>query len=154
MRGATQKKIQPISYTQLERNLQSVPAMRRALKELERIIEDVAGGYCVFEERVKGGEHLPPQERVAIAKERSTEYQRYLKNISLAESAIESLSPDEKAFVEYYFWRDMSSDVYSHEVGVARCMDFSVRTVWRWRARLLEKLEPLMREFDPTLFWG
>jgi len=32
MRGATQKKIQPISYTQLERNLQSVPAMREAMR--------------------------------------------------------------------------------------------------------------------------
>jgi len=35
---------------------------------------------------------------------------------------------------------------------VARVLGFAERTVWRWKNRVLRKLEPLLREVDPAVF--
>lgn len=143
-----------MNYTQVERNLTSVPTHRRALKAWERFIEDFVSGSCLDDVRVQGGDSIPVQERILQEKERNSEYQRHLRNIQIVEAAMETLNQQEKDFVELLFWKDLSTDAHSHEMGVALRMGFSERTVWRWKDRLLRKLEPEMRCFDPTLFFG
>ena len=141
----------PINYIQVERNIKMVPAWRNMLKIWERFIEETSSPCPISEVRVQGGEQESIQERIMSRKEHSKEYQRLLRNCKIVDSALQGLNKQEQEFMRLFFWSDMKTDNYSHDIGVALRMGFSERTVWRWRDRMLCKLEPALRDVDPTV---
>ncbi len=143
----------PVSYRQTERNILQYPVWALVLHELEEEqIREASSSGGLSVDKVQGGEHLYQQDRYLQLQERSPLYTRLSRNCEIVERAMNELSKQEREFVELFFWKDLECDAYSHETGVARVMGFAERTVWRWKSRVLRKLEPLLREVDPTVF--
>lgn len=143
----------PVSYRQTERNILQYPVWALVLHELEEEqIREASSSGGLSGDKVQGGEHLYQQDRYLQLQERSPLYTRLSRNCEIVERAMNELSKQEREFVELFFWKDLECDAYSHETGVARVMGFAERTVWRWKSRVLRKLEPLLREVDPTVF--
>lgn len=145
--------ILPVNYIQVERNIQMAPAWRSALQAWERFIEDTSQPD-MSADRVEGGTPEYFQDRVMRKKEHCREYQRLCRNCEIIDSAMARLNRQEQEFITLFFWNDLQTDTYSHGAAVALRMGFCERTVWRWRDRLLRKLEPDLREIDPTVFLG
>ena len=144
----------PVNYIQVERNIKMVPAWRNMLKVWEKFIEETSSPCLISEVRVQGGEQESIQERIMSRKEHSKEYQRLLRNCKIVDSALQGLNKQEQEFMRLFFWSDMKTDNYSHDIGVALRMGFSERTVWRWKDRMLCKMEPALRDIDPTVLIG
>ena len=70
-------------------------------------------------------------------------------NCELVEGALQELTDEEREFVDLFWWRDLTCDYGSHEQIVGRELGFADRSVWRWRRRILEKIEPSLRGIDP-----
>ena len=143
----------PVSYRQTERNIKQYPVWSKVMGELEmEYLREASSSGGLSGDRVQGGEHLHQQDRYLQLQERSPLYARLSRNCEIVERAMNELSKQEREFVELFFWEDLECDAYSHEIGVARVMGFAERTVWRWKNRILRKLEPLLREVDPAVF--
>lgn len=146
-------KVFPVSYRQTERNIKQYPVWSKVMSELEREqLREASSSGGLSGDRVQGGERLHQQDRYLQLQERSPLYTRLSRNCEIVEGAMNELSKQEREFVELFFWCDFEGDGYSHEAGVARVLGFAERTVWRWKSRVLRKLEPLLREVDPTVF--
>lgn len=142
----------PVSYRQTERNILQYPVWALVLHELEEAqIREASSSGGLSGDRVQGGEHLHQQDRYLQIQERSPLYARLFRNCEIVRQALEKLTSQEREFVELFFWKDLECDAYSHEAGVGRVLGFAERTVWRWKNRVLRKLEPLLREVDPTV---
>ncbi len=143
----------PVSYRQTERNILQYPVWALVLHELEEEqIREASSSGGLSGDKVQGGEHLHQQDRYLQLQEQSPLYARLSRTCEIVERAMNELSKQEREFVELFFWEDLECDAYSHEIGVARVMGFAERTVWRWKNRILRKLEPLLREVDPAVF--
>ena len=143
----------PVSYRQTERNILQYPVWALVLHELEEAqIREASSSGGLSGDRVQGGEHLHQQDRYMQIQEQSPLYTRLSRNCEIVEQAMGELTKQEREFVDLFFWKDLECDAYSHEVGVARVLGFAERTVWRWKNRVLRKLEPLLRGVDPAVF--
>ena len=143
----------PVSYRQTERNILQYPVWALVLHELEEaLIREASSSGGLFGDMVQGGEHLHQQDRYLQIQEQSPLYARLSRNCEIVERAMNELSKQEREFVDLFFWKDLECDAYSHEAGVARVLGFAERTVWRWKNRVLRKLEPMLREVDPAVF--
>lgn len=142
----------PVSYRQVERNIKAYPAWKRTARALEEeFLDRAAAGPPPQETRVMGGDPPTPQFTLLELQERSPLYRGLARNCAIFERAFVELPEEEREFVGVFFWRDMSSDTFSHADGVAKVLDISRATVWRWRNQVLETLEPLLRDVDPTI---
>ena len=145
--------IYPVSYRQTERNIQQYPVWYLVLRELEKDqIREAASSPVPSADRVQGGESVSQQEKYLMLQERSSLYRRLSRNCEIVEQAMGELTKQEQEFVDLFFWKDLECDAYTHEAGVARVLGFAERTVWRWKNRVLRKLEPMLREVDPAVF--
>ena len=133
-----------------ERNLRQYPAWNKLRSEVERELRraSLPGGFSSGV-KVQGGEHVPQQERYLERLDRNSLLYRLNRNCELVEGALRELTDEEREFVDLFWWRDLTCDCGTHEQLVGRELGITERTVWRWRRRILEKIEPSLRGIDP-----
>lgn len=89
-------------------------------------------------------------------KEGWSRYRRLAANCDYLERALEAIGEERRRFVEAFWWEDHrgetgDGELLTHAQGVGYYLDISESTVWRWRRSVLEDMEPLLREVDPTV---
>ena len=94
---------------------------------------------------------MPQQERYLERLDSNSLLCRLNRNCELVEGALQELTDEEREFVDLFWWRDLASDYGSHEQIVGKELGIADRTVWRWRRRILEKIEPSLRGIDPAV---
>ena len=94
---------------------------------------------------------MPQQERYLERLDRNSLLYRLNRNCELVEGALRELTDEEREFVALFWWRDLTCDYGSHEQIVGKELGIADRSVWRWRRRILEKIEPSLRGIDPEV---
>jgi len=94
---------------------------------------------------------VPQQERYLERLDSNSLLFRLNRNCDLVEGALRELTDEEREFVDLFWWRDLTSTYGSHDQIVGRELGIADRTVWRWRRRILEKVEPSLRGIDPAV---
>lgn len=94
---------------------------------------------------------MPQQERYLERLDSNSLLFRLNRNCDLVEGALRELTDEEREFVDLFWWRDLTSTYGSHDQIVGRELGIADRTVWRWRRRILEKVEPSLRGIDPAV---
>ena len=135
-----------------EETLQRYPMWHKMRSDLERVIRrtSLPGGFSSGT-KVQGGEHVPQQERYLERLDSNSLLFRLNRNCDLVEGALRELTDEEREFVDLFWWRDLTSTYGSHDQIVGRELGIADRTVWRWRRRILEKVEPSLRGIDPAV---
>lgn len=73
-------------------------------KRIDRYLEDVVLNSPLLKaDRVQGGDHITPQERLLQLKEENEDYQTLKNNIERMEAFLDGLSDGERAMVELYY---------------------------------------------------
>lgn len=73
-------------------------------KRIDRYLEDVVlNSPLLRSDRVQGGDHVTPQERLLQIKEEHEGYQVLTRNIERMEGFLDGLSDEERALVELYY---------------------------------------------------
>jgi hypothetical protein len=135
-----------------EQSIRLYPTWNKIRSDLERNISrtSLPGGFS-SRTKVQGGEHVPQQERYIERLESNSLLCRLRKNCELVEGALRELTDEEREFVDLFWWRDLTSIYGSHDQIVGRELGIADRSVWRWRRRILEKVEPSLRGIDPAV---
>ena len=135
-----------------ERSLRLYPTWNKLRSELERDLRrtSLPGGFS-SRDRVQGGERVPQQERYLERLDSNSLLCRLNGNCELVEGALQELTDEEREFVDLFWWRDLTCDYGSHEQIVGKELGIADRSVWRWRRRILEKIEPSLRGIDPAV---
>ena len=94
---------------------------------------------------------MPQQERYLERLDGNSLLCRLNGNCELVERALRELTDEEREFVDLFWWRDLTCDYGSHDQIVGKELGITDRTVWRWRRRILEKIEPSLRGIDPAV---
>ena len=133
-----------------ERSLRLYPTWNKIKSEVERELRraSLPGGFSSGT-KVQGGEHAPQQERYLERLDSNSLLYRLNRNCELVERALRELTDEEREFVDLFWWRDLTCDYGSHDQIVGKELGISDRSVWRWRRRILEKIEPSLRGIDP-----
>lgn len=92
---------------------------------------------------------MPQQERYIERLESNSLLCRLCKNCELVKKTLQGLTDEEREFVDLFWWHNLTCDYGSHDQIVGRELGIADRTVWRWRRRILEKVEPSLRGIDP-----
>lgn len=73
-------------------------------KRIDRYLENVVLNSPILRmDKVQGGDHVTPQERLLQLKEENEDYQTLSRNIERMEAFLDSLNDDERALVELYY---------------------------------------------------
>lgn len=73
-------------------------------KRIDRYLENVVLNSPILRmDKVQGGDHITPQERLLQLKEENEGYQALSRNIERMEAFLDSLNDDERALVELYY---------------------------------------------------
>ena len=73
-------------------------------KRIDKCLEDmVLNSPILRSDRVQGGDHVTPQERLLQLKEENEDYQTLSRNIERTEAFLDGLSDGERALVELYY---------------------------------------------------
>jgi DNA-directed RNA polymerase specialized sigma24 family protein len=73
-------------------------------KRIDKCLEDmVLNSPILKSDRVQGGDHIPPQERLLQLKEENQGYQSLVCNIERMEGFLDDLNDDERAMVDLHY---------------------------------------------------
>jgi hypothetical protein len=73
-------------------------------RRIDRYLEDIVLNSPILKsDRVQGGDHIPPQERLLQLKEENQGYQSLVRNIERMEAFLDGLNDDERALVDLYY---------------------------------------------------
>lgn len=141
----------PPCYLQTERHIQNYPLWHTTLRELDLFAESLCRSAGKDYTQVQVGRTEAFQDRVINLKEGWPRYQQLLKNCELMDEALCSLEEKKQVFVAAFFWEDHGGEYTNHPLGVARFLDISEATVWRWRREVLRAMAPFLVLADPDV---
>ena len=129
-------------YTQqclahVEKILEAFPAQREQLAVLDDFIAATVHSPAISDVPGGGGADSEP-ERILAAKERSPQYRDLAQSVETVRRALHALPRRDLAFVEMRYWRRMGM------VDIAEAHGREIRSLWRWRDRILSRLVPFL----------
>lgn len=127
----------PQCLAHVEKILEAFPAQRQQLAVLDDFIAASIRSPSVSDMPGGGGADSE-QERILATKERSPQYQDLARSVETVRRALCVLPRRDLAFVEMRYWRRMGMD------DIAEACEKEIRSLWRWRDRILTRLVPLL----------
>lgn len=121
----------------VETILEAFPAQREQLAMLDDFIAATVHSPAISDVPGGGGVDSEP-ERILAAKERSPKYRDLAQSVETVRRALHALSRRDLAFVEMRYWRRMGM------VDIAEAYGREIRSLWRWRDRILSRLVPFL----------
>lgn len=127
----------PQCLAHVEKILEAFPAQRQQLAVLDEFIAASTRSPSISD-TTSGGGAGSEQERILAAKERSPQYQDLAQSVETVRCALRALPRRDLGFVDMRYWRRMGmhdiADAYGKEI----------RSLWRWRDRILTRLVPFL----------
>ena len=127
----------PQCLAHVEKILEAFPAQREQLAVLDDFIVATVHSPTISENPGGGGSESEP-ERILAAKERSPQYRDLAQSVETVRRALHALPRRDLAFVEMRYWRRMGM------VDIAEAYGREIRSLWRWRDRILSRLVPFL----------
>ena len=127
----------PQCLAHVEKILEAFPAQREQLAVLDDFIAASIRSPSLSDMPGGGGSESEP-ERILAAKERSPQYQDLARTVETVRRALCVLQRRDLAFIEMRYWRRMGM------VDIAEAYGREIRSLWRWRDRILTRLVPLL----------
>ena len=127
----------PQCLAHVEKILEAFPAQRQQLAVLDDFIAASIHSPAISDVPGGGGADSEP-ERILAAKERSPQYQDLAQAVETVRRALRVLSRRDLTFVDMRYWRRMGT------VDIADAYGKEIRSLWRWRDRILSRLVPFL----------
>ncbi len=90
-------------------------------KRIDRYLENVVLNSPILRsDRVQGGDHITPQERLIQIKDEHKGYQALVRNIERMEAFLDGLGDDERALVDAYYQQDLELEEISYKFKKSR----------------------------------
>lgn len=128
----------PQCLAHVEKILEAFPAQRQQLAVLDDFIAASLRSPSISDTPGGGGTDDSEQERILAAKERSPQYQDLAQSVETVRCALRALPRRDLVFVEMRYWRRMGM----HDIAEAYGKE--IRSLWRWRDRVLSRLVPFL----------
>lgn len=127
----------PQCLAHVEKILEAFPAQRQQLAVLDDFIAASIRSPAISDMPGGGGADSEP-ERILAAKERSPQYRDLAQSVETVRRALRVLPRRDLTFVDMRYWRRMGM------VDIADAYGKEIRSLWRWRDRILSRLVPFL----------